>query len=117
MQVVTLLINSIGTVVENIQLSQLTGSQLDDLVSLVNERGVLFFRNQDLTTGCQVELFEHLGILDKHPAQKDQRHLNIRGSNADWREVAKYTPWPNAEFHADTSFEINRTYAPLGVFS
>lgn len=111
-----ILINSIGTVVENIQLSQLTGSQLDDLVSLVNERGVLFFRNQDLTTERQVELFEHLGILDKHPAQKGQRHLNIRGSNADWREVANYTPWPNAEFHADTSFEINRTHAILRVF-
>lgn len=116
MQVIAILINSIGTVVENIQLSQLAGSQLDDLVSLVNERGVLFFRNQDLTTERQVELFEHLGILDKHPAQKDQRHLNIRGSNADWREVANYTPWPNAEFHADTSFEINRTHSLLRVF-
>jgi sulfonate dioxygenase len=36
--------------------------------------------------------------------------VTIKGSSADWREVSKYTPWPNAEFHADTSFEINRKY-------
>jgi hypothetical protein len=30
--------------------------------------------------------------------------------------VANYTPWPNAEFHADTSFEINRTHSLLRVF-
>ena len=34
--------------------------------------------------------------------------MTIKGSNADWREIEKYTPWPNADFHADTSFEINR---------
>lgn len=64
------LTESIGTVLEGVQLSQLNGQQLDDLAALVNERGVVFFRDQDLTTDKQVELFEHYGILDKHPAQK-----------------------------------------------
>jgi sulfonate dioxygenase len=31
----------------------------------------------------------------------------IRGSNSDSREVMNYTPWPQAGWHADTSFEIN----------
>lgn len=39
---------------------------------------------------------------------QDQKHVVIKGSNADWREISTYTPWPNAEFHADTSFEVNR---------
>jgi len=53
-----------------VQLSQLSEQQLDELAALVNERGVVFFREQDLTTGKQVGIFEHFGILDKHPSQK-----------------------------------------------
>jgi len=55
------LTESIGTVLENVQLSQLNGDQLDELALLVNERGVVFFRDQDLTTEKQVELFQHYG--------------------------------------------------------
>ena len=101
------LTESIGTVLENTQLSQFTPQQLDELALLVNERGVVFFRDQDLTTEQQVKLFEHYGILDRHPAQKDVKHVTIRGSTEDHREIANYTPWPSGEFHADTSFEIN----------
>ena len=63
------LTESIGTLLEGVQLSQLNAQQLDELAALVNERGVVFFRDQDLTTEKQVELFQHYGILDKHPAQ------------------------------------------------
>ncbi|KAH7011349.1 alpha-ketoglutarate-dependent sulfonate dioxygenase [Ilyonectria destructans] len=101
------LTESIGSVLEGAQLSKLTPTQLDELALLVNERGVVFFRDQDLTTETQVQLFEHYGILDKHPAQKDLRHFVIGGSTADHREIANYTPWPQGDFHADTSFEIN----------
>ncbi|KAL2001890.1 hypothetical protein VTN02DRAFT_1045 [Thermoascus thermophilus] len=101
------LTESIGTVLENVQLSQLTESQLDELALLVTERGVVFFRDQDLTTEQQVKLFQHYGTLDRHPAQKDQKHVIIRGSTENHREIAKYTPWPSGEWHADTSFEIN----------
>ena len=101
------LTESLGTVLSNIQLSTLTPTQLDELALLVSTRGVVFFRNQDLTTEQQVALFSHYGTLDKHPAQKDQKHVIIRGSREDHREIAKYTPWPSGDFHADTSFEIN----------
>lgn len=56
------LTESLGTLLENVQLSQLTGQQLDELALLVAERGVVFFRNQDLTTEGQVRLFEHYGV-------------------------------------------------------
>ena len=55
------LTESIGTVLEGAQLSQLNDKQLDELAALVNERGVVFFRDQDLTTEQQVKLFEHYG--------------------------------------------------------
>lgn len=64
------LTESIGTVLENVQLSQLNEKQLDELALLVTERGVIFFRDQDLTTEGQVKLFGHCGTLDRHPAQK-----------------------------------------------
>ncbi|KPI38271.1 putative alpha-ketoglutarate-dependent sulfonate dioxygenase [Cyphellophora attinorum] len=101
------LTESIGTILEDVQLSQLSPQQLDELALLVSERGVVFFRNQDLTTEKQVELFQHYGTLDKHPAQKDVKHVIIKGSTEDHREIASYTPWPSGDFHADTSFEIN----------
>ncbi|KAL2846414.1 alpha-ketoglutarate-dependent sulfonate dioxygenase [Aspergillus pseudoustus] len=98
------LTESIGTVLEGVQISQLNGTQLDELAALVTERGVVFFRDQDLDTPGQVRVFEHFGILDRHPAQK---FVNIHGSREDHRELLKYTPWPSGDFHADTSFEIN----------
>jgi alpha-ketoglutarate-dependent taurine dioxygenase len=101
------LTESIGTLLENVQLSQLNEKQLDELALLVNERGVVFFRDQGLTSEGQVKLFEHYGELDKHPAQKDQRHVTIKGSTQDTRQDNAYTPWPSGDFHADTSFEIN----------
>jgi sulfonate dioxygenase len=64
------LTESLGTLLEGVHLSQLNETQLDELALLVSERGVVFFRDQDLTTEKQVKLFEHYGILDKHPAQK-----------------------------------------------
>lgn len=101
------LTESLGTVLEGVQISQLTPQELDELALLVSERGVVFFRNQDLTTERQVDVFEHYGILDRHPAQRDVRHVVIRGSREDHREIAKYTPWGSSEWHADTSFELN----------
>src|SRR6201996_2749906 len=57
------LTESIGTVLENVQLSQLNEAQLDELALLVTERGVVFFRDQDLTTEQQEKLFSHYGKL------------------------------------------------------
>jgi sulfonate dioxygenase len=57
-------------VLENVQLSRFNEKQLDELAALVNERGVVFFRGQDLSTERQVEIFEYFGVLDKHPSQK-----------------------------------------------
>ncbi|KAK9685522.1 hypothetical protein K7432_015466, partial [Basidiobolus ranarum] len=39
---------SIGTELEGLQLAKLTDAQLEDLLALIAERGVVFFRDQDL---------------------------------------------------------------------
>jgi sulfonate dioxygenase len=64
------LTESIGIVLEGVQLSQLNEAQLDELALLVSERGVVFFRNQDLTTEGQEKLFSHYG--KRNPFEKRQ---------------------------------------------
>ena len=111
------LTESIGTLLEGVQLSQLDDQQLDELALLVTERGVVFFRDQDLTTEQQVELFQHYGILDRHPAQKDQRHVIIKGSTDDHREMLSYTPWPSGEYGGALSFYRNDLLAVPGMYA
>ncbi|KJK62371.1 hypothetical protein P875_00095402 [Aspergillus parasiticus SU-1] len=53
------LAESIGTLLKNVQLSQLNEQQLDELALLGTERGVVLFRDRDLTTEKQVELFQY----------------------------------------------------------
>ena len=64
------LTESVGSVLEDVQLSQLNGEQLDELALLVTERGVIFFRDQDLTTDQQVKLFEHYGQISFIPTER-----------------------------------------------
>ncbi|KAK9772975.1 putative TauD/TfdA-like domain-containing protein [Seiridium cardinale] len=89
------------------QLSQLNPQQLDELVLLVNERGVVFFRNQDLTTEKQVELFEHYEILDRAPGAGGRQTCHHSREQGKPSRTPEIHPLPSGDFHADTSFEIN----------
>jgi alpha-ketoglutarate-dependent taurine dioxygenase len=51
----------------SLQLSKLTDQQVQDLALLVAERGVVFFRQQDLTQDQQLALVRKLGPLHIHP--------------------------------------------------
>lgn len=53
----------IGTEIHGIQLSKLTDQQKDDLALLVAERGVVFFRDQDINVHQAIELGKHYGRL------------------------------------------------------
>ncbi|KAJ5689743.1 sulfonate dioxygenase [Penicillium macrosclerotiorum] len=74
------LTESIGTLLENVQLSRLTETQLDELALLVNERGVVFFRDQDLTTDQQVQLFEH--FAPSYSLLRMEEHPDVGGDTA-----------------------------------
>lgn len=62
----------IGTELKGIQLSQLTDAQKDELALLVAERGVVFFRDQDLTLDQQHELATYYGKVLHLSARRDQ---------------------------------------------
>ncbi|KIV93490.1 hypothetical protein PV10_04701 [Exophiala mesophila] len=93
----------IGTELVGIQLSKLTPAQKDDLALLIAERGVVFFRDQDITLDEQHELAKHYGIQDRDPNQQDPRHVTILGNNNDVRAYQNFS----SEFHSDHSQEVN----------
>jgi sulfonate dioxygenase len=76
---ITKLTPYIGTHLEGVQLSKLTDAQKDELALLAAERGVVFFRDQDITIDQQYELTRHFGLQDRDPNQVDPRHVTILG--------------------------------------
>ncbi|OPB37208.1 putative alpha-ketoglutarate-dependent sulfonate dioxygenase [Trichoderma guizhouense] len=93
----------IGTELKGVQLSKLTDQQKDELALLVAERGVVFFRDQDITLDQQHALASYYGIQDRDPNQQDPRHVTIIGRGGNSRAHGNYT----AEWHGDHSFEVN----------
>lgn len=55
----------IGTEIHGLQLNKLTDTQKDDLALLVAERGVVFFRDQDIDVYEAREWIQHYGNLLK----------------------------------------------------
>ncbi|OKL56313.1 hypothetical protein UA08_08429 [Talaromyces atroroseus] len=96
----------IGTELQGVQLSRLDEKQRDELALLVAERGVVFFRDQDLTIEGQHEFTKHFGIQDRDPNQVDPRHVTILGRGGDIRSFQNASG-AFAEYHSDHSFEIN----------
>lgn len=58
----------IGTELKGLQLRDLDEGGIEDVKRLVAERGVLFFRDQQMTLAEQVEVGRRLGELHVHPA-------------------------------------------------
>jgi sulfonate dioxygenase len=54
---------SLGTLIQGLQLSALTDGQKDELALLVAHRGVVFFRDQDITAQGQRDLFDYYGVV------------------------------------------------------
>jgi sulfonate dioxygenase len=69
----------IGTELTGLQLSQLTPEQKDELALLAAERGVVFFRDQDISLEQQYDLTKHYGLQDRDPNQVDPKHVTILG--------------------------------------
>lgn len=93
----------VGTELVGVQLSKLTPDQKDELALLAAERGVVFFREQDITLDEQYELTKHYGIQDRDPSQVNPRHVTIIGRDFDIRGYMAY----GADFHSDHSYEAN----------
>ncbi|KAL1869975.1 hypothetical protein VTK73DRAFT_2896 [Phialemonium thermophilum] len=96
---------SIGTQLSGIQLSNLTDKQKDELALLVAHRGVVFFRDQDITAEQQRALFDYYG--DNPEDGKKLIVNNIQEQEPDFRRAYVHFKWPFADFHADSSFAVN----------
>ncbi|TMW65268.1 hypothetical protein Poli38472_009435 [Pythium oligandrum] len=63
---VTHLAPKIGTEISGVQLHELTDAQKDELALLIAERGVVFFRDQEINMVQQLELGRYWGPLHTH---------------------------------------------------
>jgi len=100
----------IGTELLGIDLRQLSNSQKDELALLIAERGVVFFRDQEISIQEQLELARHFGPLHKHastPVPKEpgleEAHVvyNDASSRPDPFGLSKLDLW-----HSDVSYEV-----------
>lgn len=101
---------AIGTEIHGIDLRQLSDVQRDELALLIAERGVVFFRDQELTIQEQLDLAAHWGPLHRHattpiPKQPglDTVHVvyNDHSRRPDPSAFSKLELW-----HSDVSYEI-----------
>ncbi|KAI9032943.1 tfdA family taurine dioxygenase [Hyaloraphidium curvatum] len=85
-----------------IQLSKLTDQQVQDLALLVAERGVVFFRDQDIDEAGQLALGRKLGPIHVHPlgwSDPDKDEIQVFSADASSAAVA------GEGWHSDVSFE------------
>ncbi|EHK41947.1 hypothetical protein TRIATDRAFT_184293, partial [Trichoderma atroviride IMI 206040] len=97
----------IGTELKGVQLSKLTDQQKDELALLVAERGVVFFRDQDITLDQQHELASYYGI-NQHNSKTEiptsrtpDIYLLTYGRNI--RGHGNFS----GEWHGDHTYEVN----------
>ncbi|KAK9762680.1 hypothetical protein K7432_011360 [Basidiobolus ranarum] len=101
----------IGTELHGIQLSQLSDQQKDELALLIAERGVVFFRDQELDVHQQLELGRFYGPLHvhhttPHPEGLPEVHLIYQDENVGVDN--SYLPYPASQdyWHSDVSYEL-----------
>ncbi|KAI9463288.1 alpha-ketoglutarate-dependent sulfonate dioxygenase [Lactarius psammicola] len=101
---------AVGTELHGIDLRNLSDVQKDELSLLVAERGVVFFRNQDINIHEQLDLARHWGPLHKHattPIPKEpgleEVHVvyNDSSRRPDAAAFSKLELW-----HSDVSYEL-----------
>ncbi|KIJ55737.1 hypothetical protein M422DRAFT_240355 [Sphaerobolus stellatus SS14] len=104
----------IGTVIENVQISELSNAGLDELALLVAERKLLVFRDQDfkdIPATRQTEIAGHFGRLHVHPmasAVKDHLEQIVVYRDAKYNPFKQYTGGNKLSpllWHSDVSFE------------
>ncbi|KIJ62882.1 hypothetical protein HYDPIDRAFT_93514 [Hydnomerulius pinastri MD-312] len=101
---------AIGTEILGIDLRQLTPAQKDELALLVAERGVVFFRDQELNVHEQLDIARHFGPLHKHattpiPKEPGLEEVHIVYNDAarrpDSSAFSKLELW-----HSDVTYEL-----------
>lgn len=100
---------AIGTILKGVDLRQLSEAQKDELALLVAERGVVFFRDQEIDIHGQLDLARHFGRLHKHATTPIPRNgleevhvvYNDHARKPDPQAFSKLELW-----HTDVSYEL-----------
>ncbi|KAI8983069.1 hypothetical protein BDB01DRAFT_843364 [Pilobolus umbonatus] len=104
---------NIGTEIHGIQLSQLTDQQKDDLALLAAERGVVFFRDQDIDVYQGLELGKHYGplhihLVGGHPPNLPEILTVYKGDDIDRTPFTNdlKADWKTSDgWHSDVTYE------------
>lgn len=111
---------AIGTEIHGIDLRQLTDQQKDELALLIAERGVVFFRNQDISIREMLALHRHYGPLHKHATTGIPREPGLEEVHVVYNDASR-RPDPSAFskidlWHSDVTYEIQPpSYTALKV--
>ena len=103
----------LGSKIRGLQLSKLTDRQKDDLALLVEQRGVIAFRDQDfknLPFNDLKKWGEYYGPLHVHPTSgaplgQSVFHLTFRRGNKGEQQRLLARRLNNVSFHSDVSYE------------
>ncbi|EGN99509.1 hypothetical protein SERLA73DRAFT_168911 [Serpula lacrymans var. lacrymans S7.3] len=101
---------AIGTEIMGIDLRQLSSTQKDELALLVAERGVVFFRDQEIDIHEQLDLARHFGPLHKHATTPIPKEPGLEEVHVVYNDAARR---PDASafsklelWHSDVTYEI-----------
>ncbi|KAK8008329.1 alpha-ketoglutarate-dependent taurine dioxygenase [Apiospora marii] len=102
----------IGTEIIGLQLKDLTNQQRDELCLLIAERGVVFFRDQDLSPQKQLELGAYFGEVEVNP--QDAYVPGLPGATVVWPAFTATmpmfdyyfrNPFGTQRWHTDMAYE------------
>ncbi|KAI0783841.1 hypothetical protein BC629DRAFT_528872 [Irpex lacteus] len=101
---------AIGTEIAGIDLRQLSPEQKDELALLVAERGVVFFRDQDISIRELLEFHRYYGPLHKHATTGVPREPGLEEVHVVYNDASR-RPDPSAFskielWHSDVTYEI-----------
>ncbi|KAG2507372.1 hypothetical protein BBI17_008948 [Phytophthora kernoviae] len=114
---------TIGTELSGIQLRELTAAQKDELALLVAHRGVVFFRDQDITAEQQLELGRYYGPLHiqqnlAHTKQYPELLVVENSVESSAAVLKRHHYDPVNAWHTDVSYERQPpSYTTLKVLS
>ncbi|KAL0075582.1 hypothetical protein J3Q64DRAFT_1667001 [Phycomyces blakesleeanus] len=102
---------NIGTEIHGLQLSKLTNQQKDDLALLIAERGVVFFRNQDINYQQGKELGKHYGPLhihltEGHVPNEPEVFPIFYDKSVEAQKRSELFRDASAGWHSDVSYEL-----------
>lgn len=115
---------SLGTIIENVQLSELTPAGMDELALLIAERKVVAFPDQDLIDAgpdAQEAFMRHFGKPNYQPvsgSMTDHPAFHIIHRDGNREEIARFLEQRTTTtlWHQDVSYEIQPPgYVMLGL--